>query len=146
MRESKCEDIEKASPWSLSSPLMERKRRATNIFSVLTGICMLGMWGMLLFTGQVKEIGTEPFRIAAHLLSEGINAILLIVGGLLSLKHSIPGERLQFVSLGMLLYSVLTAGGYYLQLNNVAMTMMFGMLFLATVILITSNIRQLSDA
>jgi hypothetical protein len=27
---------------------------------------MLAMWGMLLVTGQVEEIGTEPFRIAAH--------------------------------------------------------------------------------
>jgi hypothetical protein len=106
---------------------------------------MLGMWGMLLFTGQVEEIGTEPFRIAAHLFLEGITAILLILGGLLSLKHSSRGERLHFISLGMLLYSVLTAGGYYLQLNNVAMTMIFGMLFLATVVFIISNlaIRQL---
>lgn len=50
------------------------------------------------------------------------------------MKHSGRGERLHFVSLGMLLYSVLTAGGYYLQLNNVAITMMFGMLFVATVV------------
>ncbi|MDD3654003.1 MAG: hypothetical protein PHO01_07445 [Desulfotomaculaceae bacterium] len=53
-------------------------------FSVFIGICMFGMWGMLLFTGQVKEIGTEPLRIAAHLFSEGMTAILLIWGGLLS--------------------------------------------------------------
>lgn len=103
---------------------------------------MLGMWGMLLFTGQVKEIGTEPFRIAAHLFSEGVTAILLILGGLLSLLHSNRGERLHFVSLGMLLYSVLTAGGYYLQLNNVAITMMFGMLFVATGVFIVSNLMR----
>jgi hypothetical protein len=97
-------------------------KKAGNIFSVFIGICMLGMWGMLLFTGQVKEIRTEPFGIAVHLFSEGITAILLILGGLLSLKDSSRGERLHFVSLGLLLYSVLTAGGYYLQLNNVPMT------------------------
>lgn len=119
-------------------------KKAGNIFSVFIGICMFGMWGMLLFTGQVQEIGTEPFRIAMHLFSEGITAVLLILGGLLSLKHSSHGERLHFVSLGMLLYSVLTAGGYYLHLNNIAMTMMFGMLFVATVVFIISNfaIRQ----
>ena len=93
-------------------------KKAGNIFSIFIGICMLGMWGMLLFTGQVKEVDTEPFRIAAHLFSEGITATLLILGGLLSLEHSSCGEKLHFVSLGMLLYSVLTAGGYYLQLNN----------------------------
>mgnify|MGYP001443805849 CR=1 FL=1 len=115
-------------------------KKAGNIFSVFIGICMLGMWGMLLFTGQVKEIGTEPFRMVAHLFSEGITAILLVLGGLLSLKHSSRGQRLHLVSLGMLLYSVLTAGGYYLQLNNVAMTIMFGMLFLTTVIFTISNL------
>jgi len=120
-------------------------KKAGNIFSVSIGICMLGMWSTFLFTGQVKEIGTEPFRIAAYLFSEGITAIVLILGGLLSLKHSICGERLHFVSLGMLLYSVFTAGGYYLQLNNAAMAMMFGMFFLPTVVFIISNlaIRQL---
>lgn len=119
-------------------------KKAGYSFSVFIGICMFGMRGMLLFTGQVKEIGTEPFRIAAHLFSEGMTAILLIWGGLLSLKHSSHEERLHFVSLGMLLYSVLTAGGYYWQLNNVAMTMMFGMLFVATVVLIIYHltIRQ----
>ena len=45
---------------------------------------MLGMWGMLLLSGQVKETNTEPFRIAAYLFSEGITAISLILGGLLS--------------------------------------------------------------
>ena len=117
-------------------------KKAGNIFSVFIGTCMLGMWGMLLFTGQVKEVDTEPFRIAAHLFSEGITAILLILGGLLSLMHSNRGERLHFVSLGMLLYSVLTAGGYYLQLNNVAMTAMFGLLFVTTVVFIISKLPK----
>ena len=102
------------------------------IFSILLGICMLGMWGLLLITGQVKEIGIEPFRIAAHLFSEGITAILLILGGLFSLMHCSNGEKLHLVSLGMLMYSVLTAAGYYLQFNNGGMTVMFGMLCLIT--------------
>jgi hypothetical protein len=117
-------------------------KKAGNIFGIFIGICMLGMWGLLLFTGRVKEINTEPFRIVAHLFSESITAILLILGGLLSLMHGNRGERLHFVSLGMLLYSVLTAGGYYLQLNNVAMTIMFGVLFVATVVFIVSNLTK----
>jgi len=111
-------------------------KKAGNIFSIFIGICMLGMWGMLLFTGQVKEIGTEPFRIAAHLFSEVITAILLILGGSLSLKNRDRREKLYFVSLGMLLYSVLTAGGYYLKLNDIVMAIMFVMLFVFTVVII----------
>lgn len=116
------------------------------IFSILLGICMLGMWGLLLITGQVKEIGIEPFRIAAHLFSEGITAILLILGGLFSLMHCSNGEKLHLVSLGMLMYSVLTAAGYYLQFKNGVMTVMFGMLFLITVLFFISNLYKGSRA
>ncbi|HCG36599.1 MAG TPA: hypothetical protein DER23_09690, partial [Clostridiales bacterium] len=111
-------------------------KKAGNIFGIFVGLCMVGMWGILFSTGQVNEMSTEPFRIMTHLFPEGTTAIFLIVGGLFSLKHSRFGERLHFVSIGMLLYSVVTAGGYYLQLNNVAMTIMFGVLFVATVVFI----------
>jgi hypothetical protein len=78
-------------------------KKAGNIFGVIVGFCMLGMWAMLLLTGQIKEIAAEPFRIAAHLFSEGLTAVSLILGGLLSLKHRGWGDRLHLISLGMLL-------------------------------------------
>lgn len=68
---------------------------------------------------------------AAHLTSEGMTAVLLILGGLLSIREHVLGKKLRLVSLGMLLYSVLVAGGYYLQLKDAAMTVMFGILFTA---------------
>jgi hypothetical protein len=120
-------------------------KKAGYIFGVFVGFCMFGMWAMLLITGQVIEIATEPFRITAHLFSEAITAASLILGGLLSLRHRDWGERLHLVSLGMLLYSVLTAGGYYLQLNNRAMIIMFGTLIIATAVFITANLRQITE-
>jgi hypothetical protein len=121
-------------------------KKAGNIFGIIVGFCMIGMWAMLFVTGQVKELADEPFRITAHLFSEGITAASLILGGLLSLKHQGLGDKLHLVSLGMLLYSVLTAGGYYLQLNNMAMIILFGTLIITTVVFITANLLQIKNS
>lgn len=115
-------------------------KRASCIFSIFIGICMIGMWSMLLATGQVSELKTEPYRIAAHLFSELLTAGLLIIGGIAVLNKKPWGNVLHFVSLGALLYSVFTAGGYYLQLGNVPMTLMFSCFFVVTVFFIAVKV------
>ncbi|SCZ81113.1 hypothetical protein [Acidaminobacter hydrogenoformans] len=115
-------------------------KKAGNVFGIITGIGMISMWGVLFVTGQIQELNTEPLRISAHILSEGLTAIALLAGGILSLKGHDLGKRMHLISLGMLMYSVLTAGGYYLQLNDLAMTGMFGVLFVATVVFACANL------
>ncbi len=111
-------------------------KKASCIYSILIGICMLGIWGMLLSTGQVTELNTEPYRIAAHIISEVITAGLLICGGIAVLCKKMWGKIIHHVSLGALLYSVFTAGGYYLQNGNVPMVLMFDCFFILTALFI----------
>lgn len=118
-------------------------KKAASVYSIIIGFSMIMMWGMLLLTGQVKEIVDEPFRISTHLFSEGLTAILLVWGGLRSLKQTSKFDPIHLVSMGMLLYSTLTAGGYYLQLGDWIMTLFFAFLFTATGIFIAFNIRMM---
>lgn len=118
-------------------------KKTTSVFSVIIGCSMIIMWGMLLFTGQVKELADEPFRISAHLFSEGLTAVLLIWGGLRSLKHEDTLDPIHLVSMGMLLYSTLTAGGYYLQLEDWIMTFLFVFVFLTTGVFVAFNVRRM---
>jgi len=60
--------------------------RFKGYYSLLIGICMVGLWCMLLATRQVPELLTEPYRIIAHLSSEFITAALLIWGRISVLK------------------------------------------------------------
>jgi hypothetical protein len=55
-------------------------KKIGGIFGVVVGISMIAMWSMLLITGQVTELHTEPYRITAHLLSEFMTALFLLIG------------------------------------------------------------------
>lgn len=115
-------------------------KKISCIYSILIGFCMLGMWSMLLSTGQVTEFDTEPYRIAAHLFSEFLTAALLIIGGITFLLKKAWGKALHSVSLGALLYSVFTAGGYYLQNGDIAMSIMFGCFIVLTTLFIAVQV------
>lgn len=111
-------------------------RKFANIYSVFIGVGMIVIWSILLLSGQVLELTTEPFRIIAHIFSELITAVFLIVGGILSIKQTLNANAVHLISLGMLFYSVLTAGGYYLQKGDMVMTTMFAALIVLTSVFI----------
>ncbi len=103
-------------------------RKASGIFTILVGVSMVGMWGMLYCTGQIVELATKPVEISFHLVSELATAVLLIVGGYALLTGKAWAGRLWFLSMGMLLYSPLNANGYCTQMGAVPMTIMFSAL------------------
>lgn len=107
-------------------------KKVTCIYCIFIGICMLGMWTMLLVTGQVKELSTEPYSIAGHLTAEFVTASLLIVGAVGVLQKKAWGNIIQIVSLGALLYSVIAACGYYLQDGSIPMIAMFASFIVLT--------------
>lgn len=111
------------------------------IYAIATGACMLVLWCMLLITGQVSELATEPYRITAHLSSEVLTALMLIGGGVIAVKTKQDNVLLN-TAMGALLYSVLTAGGYYLQKGNTTMIVLFGILTALTTACIYCSIKH----
>lgn len=57
-------------------------------YAITVGIVMIGQWVFFISMGQVPELQSEPLRIAFHLASEGITAILLILSGVGVLRSS----------------------------------------------------------
>jgi hypothetical protein len=103
-------------------------------YSIAVGVLMLGQWGFFLAAGQVPELQTEPFRIAFHLLGEGITAIALIVSGVALLRRTGWAREAAFVALGMLTYTVLVSPGYFAQLGQWPLVGMFGVLLVLTLL------------
>jgi hypothetical protein len=97
-------------------------------YSILVGILMIGQWGFFLGTGQVPELQTEPIRIAFHLAVELITAIMLVFGGYLLLKKTSLSKQLALVAAGMLLYTTIVSPGYFAQLGEWPIVIMFGLL------------------
>jgi hypothetical protein len=94
-------------------------------YSILVGILMVVQWGFFLVTGQVPELQTEPVRIAFHLAAELITAVALVFSGTLLLKRTSLSKPLALVSAGMLLYTTIVSPGYFAQLGEWPIVIMF---------------------
>jgi len=101
-------------------------RKPASIFSIFVGVSMLGMWLMLLTTGQVPELETIPKEIIMHIIIESITAILMIISGIGLLKKTNWSSNIYLFTSGMLTYTVVNSAGYYLQTNDYIFIAMFG--------------------
>jgi len=110
------------------------KRRASAIFTIFVGLLMMGMWSMLTLTNQVPYLDTPQMEIKLHILTEMLTAVMLIIGGVSVLRNYEKLTNLHYVSQGMLIYSIINSSGYYIDLGELMMAVMFGFLLLGTVI------------
>ncbi len=102
-------------------------RLAVAIYSIFIGLFMFIFWVMLAVTGQIlpEQI---PYAISFHLAGELGTAVLLITSGLGLLKSKRWSMVLSPAALGMLLYTVVVSPGYYAQLGEAQMVVMFSVL------------------
>jgi hypothetical protein len=105
------------------------KTRIIAYYSIFIGISVLAMWTMILLTETPPEGKTE---LSFHLTSEFLMALLCLVSGLLMLKNKPASKLLNIMGLGMVIYSVLNAAGYYGEKNETPMMIMFIVLFILT--------------
>ncbi len=121
---------------------MLHKFRGPSIYAICVGLLMGVMWSFFLAVGEVPELQTRPAEIGLHLAAEFGTALLLVVSGLLSLRASSLGVRLQLVGFGMLLYTLIVSPGYYMQRSEIIFTVMFGVLLVMTLGALVLTIRR----
>jgi hypothetical protein len=105
-------------------------------YSIFMGVAMIGMWAIFLLTGQVPELSTTPIATSLHIVAEFLTAFALLVGGYGLLAKREWGEQAHLVSLGMLLYAVVQASGYFGQQGEVAFIGMFAVFAILTVVFV----------
>jgi hypothetical protein len=89
------------------------------------------MWMIILSSQKTEEGG---IAMSFHLISEFIMALLSIAGGIFLLSKKDDGSPLSCFALGMILYSVLNAEGYYAQRRELPFMILFIALTLLTVL------------
>lgn len=97
---------------------------------------------MILLTQIPPEGKTE---LTFHLLSEFIMAVLCLFSGILILGNKPIGKLLNVLGLGMVIYSVLNAAGYYGESNELQMMIMFLVLLILTSIAIFFTIKSIKE-
>jgi hypothetical protein len=116
------------------------KIKTVGYYSIFIGIAVISMWTMILFTQNPPEGKTE---LTFHLFSEFLMAVLCIFSGILILRNKAFGKSLNVLALGMVIYSVLNAAGYYGENNEVQMMIMFIALSILTSIAVIINFKIL---
>jgi hypothetical protein len=99
--------------------------RAAAIFAILVGAAMVVLWAALLLTGNVPELTQTPLTITMHIAAESLTGVALIVGGVGLLMGRSWARPVHLSSLGMLVYAVVQATGYYAERHATAAAMGF---------------------
>ena len=119
-------------------------KKTASIFSLFCGISMLAVWGILLSTGQVVELQTEPFGTLFLLGAEFLTALSLLTGGVGLLTDRNWGLRADLAALGMLLYCTVFSIGVFGQQGNIPATSFF--IVMATLAAVFSTLFVLESA
>ncbi len=113
-----------------------------SIYSIAVGTLMVLMWSFLYFSSAIPELSQEPYRILMHLIGEITTAFVLIVSGTGLYFKRKWGYHLYLLGNGMLVYTLIVSPGYYLQNKNLVFVFMFFLLFIMTIILLVSFVKQ----
>ena len=116
-------------------------KRAASVFSIFMGLSMLGMWIMFYLSGSIPELVTKPIEISMHIIAELLTAIMLIVGGIEVFLDKKWGTNIYFVSMGMLLYTLIVSPGYYIQRGNIGFVAMFAVFLVLSIIFLISMFK-----
>ncbi len=93
-------------------------KKSTSVFAFLfifIGVSMLALWTMLILTQQVPEFKSAPFTTITHITAESLTGLMLIFAGYGLLKKQPWSKRFYPLAVGMLLYAVVQASGYYID-------------------------------
>jgi hypothetical protein len=110
------------------------KRKASAVFTIFVGLLMMGMWSMLVLTNQVPYLDTPQMEIKLHILTEIVTAVMLIIGGISVLRYYDKLTNLHYISQGMLIYAIINSSGYYIDMGEPIMAVVFGVLLLGTIL------------
>jgi len=114
-------------------------RRIVGCYSIFVGISVISMWTIILLKQEISEGRIEMFY---HLFSEFLMAVLCVISGILLFFNHKIAKLLNILGLGMVIYSVLNAAGYYGERENVPMLVMFAILFLFTTSAVFLNLKS----
>jgi len=113
-------------------------RTAAGVYAICIGVAMMGMWSVFLATDNVPELEETPVMISFHMAAEFLTAIALLIGGFGLITTRSWGLRMYLIAMGMVLYSTISEGlGYYGEMGDVSMIVLFTTLTLVTAAFIT---------
>ncbi len=111
-------------------------------YGIVVGTLILLQWGFFLAVGAVPELKTAPWEIGFHMSAELLLALVLIAGGIATLRSKSWGSKTLLVALGMAIYSEINSPGYFAQFGQWTLVAMFAILLFGATLSVMLLIRQ----
>lgn len=115
-------------------------RNFVKYYLLLLGVSIIGQWVMLLSTGNVPELITEPISICFHITAEVLMGLLLLISSIMLNKKY--GDKISLLALGLVIYSVINSAGYFVNKNEWPMVVMFAIILILSVVNIFYLIKR----
>ena len=116
-------------------------KKMAEIYAILLGICIIGLWIMLFSTEGIPELKLEPIAIGFHIIAEVTMGLLLIISGIGLMKNWKAAVGIFTVANGMVIYSVINSAGYYGQNGQWQMVFIFVAIFLLSLFLAYGTLK-----
>ncbi len=116
--------------------------RTVGWFQVVMGCGIVGVWALLLVTGQVPEVLEGRTDIWFHLAAELATGAALVVAGVLVLQRTSRASLATCVALGALGYTAVNSAGYYAQSGEWAPVVLFGVVATSTLLAAVRTFRS----
>lgn len=110
-------------------------------YGILVGFLMIAQWTFSILADGVPELESAPREIAFHLLAEMSTAIMLIIGGVAVLRSIAWSKQILLLGLGMVIYSEIVSPGYFAQLNQWVLVVMFAVLLVGAAMSVMILVR-----
>jgi hypothetical protein len=111
-------------------------------YGIGVGTLIILQWNFFFATDSIPQLDTAPWEIGFHLFAEFFLALTLLIGGVAALKSIRWGRGLLLVALGMAAYSEINSPGYFAQLGQWPLVIMFAALLLGAALSILLLLKQ----
>lgn len=119
--------------------------RRVGWFQLVMGCGIVGVWTLLLVTGQVLEVDEGRIDSWFHLTAELATGAALVVAGVLILQRTPRASLAACVALGALAYTAVNSAGYYDQAGEWMPVVLFGVAAISTGLAAAHTFRSMSS-
>jgi len=109
-------------------------------YVILVGVSIIVYWIMFSFRKHTlsQQMGTVADRgqieMRFHVIAELLAAVVLIIAGTFLLMKASWGREVFLIAIGMLLYTSVNSAGYFAQIRQQSMIMIFAIVFILSVV------------
>jgi hypothetical protein len=111
-----------------------------SIYVIFIGVAIIGYWIIFSLRKQTpnQHMGTVANRgkieLRFHIIAELIAAVVLIMAGTGLLMKASWGQEVFLIAIGMLLYTSVNSAGYFVQIRQQSMLLIFTVVLILSVV------------